>query len=117
VRKILGKMQARTIQTRFSPISRVMLTRVLSPGLLYWNGVDGGPDLFDANAFGYTQIAGVLLGNSCAGCNTITFAFRDDTSYRGIDSVFVGTPERASLPLIGTGALGIAGVIRRKINL
>jgi PEP-CTERM motif len=84
---------------------------------VYWNGVDVGPDLFDANAFGYTQIAGVLLGNSCAGCNTITFAFRNDTSDWGLDSVFVGTPEPGSLLLFGTGALGLAGLIRRKINL
>jgi hypothetical protein len=84
---------------------------------VFWNGVDVGPDLLNANAFGYTQIAGALPGNSCAGCNTITFAFSNDTSTWGLDSVFVGTPEPASLLLFGTGALGVAGLIRRKINL
>jgi PEP-CTERM motif len=84
---------------------------------VYWNGVDVGPDLVDANSFPYTMAFGVLAGNPCAGCNTITFAFRNDPSYFGLDDAFVGTPEPGSLILFGTGILGLASVIRRKMGV
>jgi PEP-CTERM motif len=53
-----------------------------------WNGVDVGPSLVDAGAFAYTDFNGYVYGN---------------------------TPEPGSLILLGSGALGLAGVLRRKL--
>jgi hypothetical protein len=55
------------------------------------------------------------------GHDTITFNFRDDPEYIALDNVSVtpqsGTvPEPSSLLLMGSGALGLAGVIRRKFR-
>jgi PEP-CTERM motif len=53
-----------------------------------WNGADIGPSLVDAGGFGYTDFNGYVYGN---------------------------TPEPGSLVLMGTGLLGLAGVVRRKL--
>jgi hypothetical protein len=86
---------------------------------VYWNGVDVGPDLVDASNFSYTLFSGILAGNSGAGSNEITFAFRQDPSYWGLDSVVVRNtstvPEPASLMLLGAGLLGFGGLVRRKL--
>lgn len=55
-----------------------------------WNGGDVGPSLVDAGAFPYTEFNGYLYGN---------------------------TPEPSSLILMGSGLLGLAGVVRRKLTL
>jgi hypothetical protein len=57
------------------------------------------------------------------GHDTITFSFRDDPAYIALDNVSVtqngGTgsvPEPSSFLLMGSGILGLAGVIRRKMR-
>ena len=57
------------------------------------------------------------------GHDTISFSFRDDPAYIGLDNVSVtaqsgqGTvPEPSSFLLMGSGALALAGVIRRKLR-
>jgi PEP-CTERM motif len=83
---------------------------------VYWNGVDVGPDLLNVGAFAYTEYAGTLSGN--VGANTITFGYRQDPAYFGLDDVIVtnAVPEPGSLMLLGSGILGLAGAIRRKLG-
>jgi PEP-CTERM motif len=57
------------------------------------------------------------------GNDTISFSFRDDPAYIALDNVSVsaqsgtGTvPEPSSLLLMGSGALGLLGVVRRKLG-
>jgi hypothetical protein len=58
---------------------------------VFWNGVDIGPSLVDDGALPYTLFEGVVQGSS--------------------------TPEPSSLILLGSGLLGLAGVIRRKLSV
>ena len=57
---------------------------------LLWNGADVGPSLFNSGTFPYTEFNGYVYGN---------------------------TPESGSLILLGSGVLGLAGVLRRKLML
>jgi PEP-CTERM motif len=59
-----------------------------------WNGVDVGPSLVNSGAFQYTDFSGFVEGTTGQGT----------------------TPEPSSLILMGTGLLGLAGVVRRKLT-
>ena len=56
------------------------------------------------------------------GSDTLTFAFRDDPAYMALDNVSVtespeqSVPEPSSLLMLGTGVLGLGGVVRRKLR-
>ncbi len=56
------------------------------------------------------------------GNDTISFAFRDDPAYIALDNVSVTETSQSSVPepstfmLLGSGALGLAGFVRRKFR-
>ena len=56
------------------------------------------------------------------GTDTLTFSFRDDPGYMALDNVSVtensgqSVPEPSSLLLLGTGVLGLGGMVRRKLG-
>jgi hypothetical protein len=65
----------------------------------------------------WTQLSFNVTGT---GSDTIEFDFRDDPAYMALDNVSVssasGVPEPGTLPLVLTGSLAMAGVIRRKLR-
>ena len=55
------------------------------------------------------------------GSDTLLFSFRDDPAYVALDNVSVtevqpSVPEPSSFLLLGTGALGLGGMVRRKLR-
>ncbi len=56
------------------------------------------------------------------GSDNISFSFRDDPGYMALDNVSVSgptgqsVPEPSSLLLLGSGVIGLGGVIRRKLQ-
>lgn len=87
----------------------------------YW---DGTPilDLTDPNTGGVWTLESFT--ETGTGNDSIGFGFRDDPEYIALDNVSVSqnggtstTPEPSSFLLLGSGALALAGVIRRKLTL
>jgi hypothetical protein len=86
---------------------------------VFWNG-DNLLSQFDPNTGGaYQQFTFQVTGT---GSDTLTFALRDDPAYIALDNISLtqnggGTvPEPSSFLLMGSGVLGLAGVIRRKMR-
>ena len=99
----------------------------------FWFGsVGDNPSDFSASWDG-TQLLSLTNPNTGAawsqytysvtgtGTDTLTFAFRDDPGYMSLDNVSVtensgqSVPEPSSLLMLGTGVLGLGGVVRRKL--
>jgi len=84
----------------------------------YWNSTQL-LSLSDPNTgSNWTQYTFTALGT---GSDTLSFSFRDDPAYIGLDNVSVTqnaptAPEPSSFLLLGTGVLGLGGIVRRKLG-
>jgi hypothetical protein len=86
----------------------------------YWDGTQVYSATNPDTGANWSQLSFTETGT---GHDTIQFNFRDDPEYIGLDNVSVvgqsgqGTvPEPSSFLLMGSGALALAGVIRRKLR-
>lgn len=67
----------------------------------------------------WTQFTFQVTGT---GSDTLQFAFRDDPAWMALDNISVtentgqSVPEPSSFLLLGTGVIGLGGVIRRKLR-
>lgn len=98
-------------------LTTVMVTGVtITAGQQYFLVITGNDSTWDAWNLNSTNDVGLLEQNSGSGWNQFA------GSTLGAFDVQVGgsggtTPEPASFLLLGTGLLGVVGVVRRKINL
>jgi len=70
----------------------------------YWDGTPVSSQT-NSGSFPFTQYSFSVVGT---GNDTISFGFRQDPSYWGLDDVaVVSSPEPRSMALLGTGLLGI----------
>jgi hypothetical protein len=85
---------------------------------VFWNGVDVGPSFVDDGSRSYTLVGGSV---SSTGGDTLTFAFRQDPAFWGLDDVVVtqtssATPEPGTVSLLLSGlGLVFAGIRRRRV--
>lgn len=88
------------------------------------NAIDSGParrlSLSNPNTgANWTQFTFQVTGT---GSDTLQFAFRDDPAYLALDNISVtensgqSVPEPSSFLLLGSGVIGLGGVIRRKLQ-
>jgi PEP-CTERM motif len=79
---------------------------------------DGTPllSLVNTASFNWTEYTYTVVGT---GSDTLTFSGREVPAWYGVDNVSVTptVPEPGTLILMGSGLLGLAGVVRRKIGI
>jgi hypothetical protein len=79
----------------------------------FWNGGSPLLDLFNTPASPYTLYSFSVTGT---GADQISFGAVNDPSEFYVDDVNVGqAPEPGTLGLLGSGLVGLAGVLRRKL--
>lgn len=83
-----------------------------------WNGVTVFGQLVNASPFGYTEEGPINL--VALGSDTLTFTFRNDPSFWGLDDISVvqtsAIPEPSSVLLLITVLGGIGVGLRRKLS-
>jgi hypothetical protein len=114
-----------TLSQTFADISGEMLA------ISFWYGSDGGtPNDVNVSWNGVNIYSLVNMGDTrpdynlytfgvtATGSDTLMIGIRNDPSWQALDDVSVTpTPEPGSLILMGSGLLGLAGVIRRKLSI
>ena len=76
-----------------------------------WNG-DSRVSFTDSDNFDWTQYSFDVVGT---GADDLSFSFRQDPGFIGLDDVSVSAPEPSTLPLLGFGLAGIVVVYRRHL--
>jgi hypothetical protein len=70
----------------------------------------------NAGAFPYTQEVGNIMATSAS--SLLLFSARQDPSYWHVDDVDVhAVPEPGTLGLVALGALGLVGVVRKRLSV
>jgi hypothetical protein len=84
----------------------------------FWDGTIGISENNPNTGGVWQEFSFAVVGT---GSDTIEFSFRDDPAYIALDNVSVSpggstTPEPGSLLLFGSGIVGLAGMLRRKLS-
>jgi flagellin len=80
---------------------------------VFWNGVDVGPGVVNAGAFGFTQYALTL---SSIGSDMLQFSYQHDPAFFGLDNIAVAqVPEPGTMGMLLAGLCSVIVAFRRRI--